>query len=56
MHLILLLTSKLFHRKLHIIFHGFFIGDLKVSLTGYDGDIPAFIPEEYFLNVNFEAL
>ena len=26
------------------------------GLTGYDGDIPAFIPEKYFLNVNFEAL
>ena len=28
----------------------------KYSLTDYDGDIPAFIPEKYFLNVNFEAL
>ena len=26
------------------------------SLTGYDGDIPAFIPEKYFVNANFEAL
>jgi hypothetical protein len=28
----------------------------KKSLTGYDGDIPAFIPKKYFLMVNFEAL
>ena len=26
------------------------------DLTGYDGDIPAFIPKKYFLMVNFEAL
>ena len=25
-------------------------------LTDYDGDIPAFIPEKYFLMVNFDAL
>ena len=29
---------------------------VKVALTGYDGDIPAFIPKKYFLMVNFEAL
>ena len=29
---------------------------VAVSLTGYDGDIPAFIPKKYFLMVNFEAL
>ena len=28
----------------------------KKALTGYDGDIPAFIPENYFLMVNFDAL
>ena len=28
----------------------------KICLTGYDGNIPAFIPEKYFLTVNFEAL
>ena len=27
-----------------------------LELTEYDGDIPAFIPEKYFLNVNLEAL
>ena len=26
------------------------------NLTGYDGDIPAFITEKYFLMVNFDAL
>ena len=25
-------------------------------LTDYDGDIPALIPEKYFLMVNFDAL
>jgi hypothetical protein len=29
---------------------------LILDLTDYDVDIPAFIPEKYFLNVNFEAL
>ena len=33
----------------------FLKGKFKV-LTGYDGDIPAFIPEKYFLMVNFDAL
>ena len=32
-----------------------FFFTLKV-LTGYDRDIPAFIPEKYFLMVNFDAL
>ena len=31
-------------------------GYRNTDLTDYDGDIPAFIPEKYFLNVNFEAL
>ena len=26
------------------------------ALTDYDGDIPALIPEKYFLMVNFDAL
>jgi len=30
--------------------------NLTADLTGYDGDIPAFIPEKYFLMVNFDAL
>ena len=31
---------------------------LRISraLTDYDGDIPALIPEKYFLMVNFDAL
>ena len=28
----------------------------KKFLTDYDGDIPALIPEKYFLMVNFDAL
>ena len=31
------------------------IVDFK-GLTDYDGDIPALIPEKYFLMVNFDAL
>ena len=41
-------------------FDKFLPKDLKtireMSLTGYDGDIPALIPEKYFLMVNFDAL
>ena len=34
---------------------GSFINICK-NLTDYDGDIPALIPEKYFLMVNFDAL